>query len=654
MSKESVIRSTIIFILSAIMIFVSVRYLGHNNLMVGVSGLFILIAILNKDFSRTPFRSGLKVLFLTLIMGGVPYFINANVFSGFFINFIAVFVMIYMVVYTFNKTIYFPFLFGYTLLLTSNVTGRDLTLRVLGMIGVAIIAVTFQILYIKYKQKKEVKNRVLLELIESLRGKIELAVNGKFSDAEVQEFKRKTGEWSREILEIRNNTTYLSEKENLELDLIASLENIAHMAKGFSDKNQREKINYTHILSDINILLIELKEFINGESNIKYLRKEVNRISRNYELSNIDYDVEIYEVLEVLKIMDRLTYRLVELENIKRRRVFSIRLIFKEIKSSIIESFNDFNINSVRFIFAFRTALLVAGCYFLLRYFDYPLAKWSLFTITSVSQVYNDTVRERAKGRFLGTVIGVVIYVPLAMIFTAKEPRIIIIAIAVFLMISFKKYMYSIAMLTILFIGIVTINIENMFYYGPARIMYIVIGIIAVLIANKFVFPYNLKKETKLLIDKYQDTCLDILNRVFDLHSKKSDVESMKNDIILAKSIESKIIANDIEIDPVMLQKYRMTQRLFLNKIHNILNRIEYVEANPVVNVKDKMEKLWHMSKELEYIPLEDEDILNVTFNKYINGVQTIEEKIIYLDVFLMIKLNKESDITRKKILALI
>lgn len=654
-SKESIFRSIIIFLLSAIMIFISVTHLGKNNLMVGVSGLFILIAILNKDFTRTPIRSSFKTTIIMLIMGLAPYFININIYVGFFINFIVVFVMMYMVVDRYNKTIYFPFLFGYTLLLTSNVTGKDLVFRVIGLVVVGIVAILFQILFIKFMNRGKHRNKTLINIIEHLIAKVELAINGEFSDEKFYEFKSLTGKWSREILEKRNNTIYLKEEENIELDLIAALESIAHIAKNFSDKSKLKNRNYNYILDDINILLIELNEFIKGETSREYLKIELDRISKKHNFSNNDYEIESYEMLELILIVDKMTNRLVQLENdeIQRKRIFSLSILFKETKNSICESIHDFNKDSVRFIFAFRTATLIALCYFFLRYFNYPLAKWSLFTVTSVSQIYNDTVTERAKGRFVGTIIGVLIYIPLAMIFKDKEARIIIIAIAVFFMISFKKYVCSISMLTILFVGIVTIDIENMFIYGPVRIMYIAIGIAVVLIGNKIIFPYNFKKENKILINKYQEVCSEMLRRVFDLHSSKCDVNTIKNDIILAKSIENKIMLNNVEVDSMLFRKYRLNQRLFLNKMHNILNRIEYIGncSNSSVNVNLKMARLFNMAKDIEKISINNKEELERIFSKHTNGIKTLEEKVIYMDVYLMIKLNRKNNLIKEEII---
>ena len=88
-----------------------------------------------------------------MFIGALPFFVNINVYSGLFINFIGIFILLYAIVYNLNKSIYYPFLFGYTLLLTSNVEGRELLYRVLALGFLGIIAVLFQLFYSKVCEK---------------------------------------------------------------------------------------------------------------------------------------------------------------------------------------------------------------------------------------------------------------------------------------------------------------------------------------------------------------------------------------------------------------------------------------------------------------------------------------------------------------------
>ncbi len=320
----------------------------------------------------------------------------------------------------------------------------------------------------------------------------------------------------------------------------------------------------------------------------------------------------------------------------------------------------DFNKNSVRFIFAFRTALLISLSYFVIQYMDLELGKWMMFTIASVSQPYNDTVGGRAKGRILGTIVGVVIYVPLSYIFTSIEYRIIIIAIAVYFMISFKKYSYSISMLTILFLGVVTIEVQNILVFAEDRVFFVALGIVIVLLGNRFILPYSLIKETKILINKYYNCCSEILDKTLLLYKEGGVRAEIRNLIITAKGIENKILLNNTGINSDDIRKFRNESRRLLNNINNVLNRVEYIDRELKRNGYERMINIACMKKEIES-KFEDNN-LDYILDKYTNNIKKISEKLIYIDVYEMIlskkickklkeELIKEGEVNSSKII---
>ena len=101
MNKKAFMANNLIFIISVIFVYMSIKHLGNNNLMVGITGIFLLIAIVNKDFSRNPIKRAItKISFLTAFIALAPYLVNLNIYYGLIINFLVVFIMIYLVVYT--------------------------------------------------------------------------------------------------------------------------------------------------------------------------------------------------------------------------------------------------------------------------------------------------------------------------------------------------------------------------------------------------------------------------------------------------------------------------------------------------------------------------------------------------------------------------
>lgn len=630
MNKKVFMANNIIFIISVIFVYMSIVYLGRDNLMVGITGIFLLIAIINKDFSRNPLRAIFKISFLTAFIAFMPYLVNLNIYNGLIINFLAVFTIIYVVVYTLNKTIYFPFLFGYTLLLTTNVGGRDLCKRIIALVIIGIVAVIFQIVFSKITFKKNEKNKMLIEIIETFLKNINDLKVGNFSFKNKEKLKELSTYWSRDILEKRNNSFYLKDNENIKLNLIAAIEKLDRVLEEISQMLENNK-EYIKFIEDLGVCLENLKLFLQTETRVVNLSLSIKKLNNDYESIKIK-DIKIYEAIEALNIIDGLTSELLE---IGKKDYIEIKFGMKEIKEIKNLLWADFNKNSVRFIFAFRTAILISVSYFVIECLHLELGKWMMFTIASVSQPYNDTVWGRAKGRILGTLVGVIIYLPLSYIVTSVEYRIIIIAIAVYFMISFKKYSYSMSMLTVLFLGVVTINIPNIFSFAEDRVLFVALGVVIVLLGNRFILPYSLKKETIILIDKYYNCCTEILDKTLLLYKKSGVREEIRNLIIIAKGIENKILLNNTDIDSDTIREFRNESRRLLNNINSVLNRVEYIDRELKSSGYERMNNIALMREEMEN-KLEEENLYYI-LDRYIKPVKKVSEKLIYIDVYEMI-----------------
>lgn len=630
MNKKVFMANNIIFIISVIFVYMSIVYLGRDNLMVGITGIFLLIAIINKDFSRNPLRAIFKISFLTAFIAFIPYLVNLNIYSGLIINFLAVFTIIYVVVYTLNKTIYFPFLFGYTLLLTTNVGGRDLCKRIIAIVIIGIVAVIFQIVFSKITFKKNEKNKMLIEIIETFLKNINDLKVGNFNFKNKEKLKELSTYWSRDILEKRNNSFYLKDNENIKLNLIAAIEKLDRVLEEISQMLENNK-EYIKFIEDLGVCLENLKLFLQTETRVVNLSLSIKKLNNDYESIKIK-DIKIYEAIEALNIIDGLTSELLE---IGKKDYIEIKFGIKEIKEIKNLLWADFNKNSVRFIFAFRTAILISVSYFVIECLHLELGKWMMFTIASVSQPYNDTVWGRAKGRILGTLVGVIIYLPLSYIVTSVEYRIIIIAIAVYFMISFKKYSYSMSMLTVLFLGVVTINIPNIFSFAEDRVLFVALGVVIVLLGNRFILPYSLKKETIILIDKYYNCCTEILDKTLLLYKKSGVREEIRNLIIIAKGIENKILLNNTDIDSDTIREFRNESRRLLNNINSVLNRVEYIDRELKSSGYERMNNIALMREEMEN-KLEEENLYYI-LDRYIKPVKKVSEKLIYIDVYEMI-----------------
>ncbi|WP_438565755.1 FUSC family protein [Clostridium sp.] len=620
MKKELILRNGGIFLLSLIFIYGSIHFLGRDNLMVGANAVFLLVGILNKNFSTRPIKSILKVICLMALIGILPFLVNFNNNVGLFINFIGIFILLYAVVYNLNKSIYYPFLFGYTLLLSSNVTGKALLYRVIGLIIVGIIAVLYQIIYTKiiYRTKMSSLKRSLDFLIRYV-GDPDATNNTK----NLEKFREVNAAWSRELLEYRGNNFYLNYKENLELNLIAVLDKLEKINSEIINKDIKYKIlEDENLRKELLNILKDIRKFIYNELKEEELELSLRKYLKVYKNKENIYIFELAVTVETFKNLIVEFYKM-ERENLRVKK----KVNWIDIKESIMIIKEDFNINSVRFIFSFRTAVLISVIYFIIQRYHIDYGKWIIFTIASVSQPYNETVKNRAKERILGTLIGAFIYYGLSLILVSEVERVIVILAAVYLYIHFKTYMKNVMMITIMFLGLATLNTLNTTDATEWRILFIIIGSIVVILGNKFIFPYNFKKETKVLLDKYIFCCNKAFLNIFNIYENKLERNKIKNLILQARGLENKIILNNTLAENKNIMYLIENERIIINCIQNIFNLSEYYDITLRVNGQVRMEAI----KELVYNKLNGE---NLNLSDYLNKTNEIDEKLIYKDMY--------------------
>ncbi|MGL4848075.1 MAG: FUSC family protein [Clostridium sp.] len=620
MKKEFILRNGGIFLLSLIFIYGSIHFLGRDNLMVGANAVFLLVGILNKNFSTRPIKSILKVISLMTLMGILPALVNFNNNIGLCINFLGIFILLYAVVYNLNKSIYYPFLFGYTLLLSSNVTGEALLYRIVGLILVGIIAVLYQIIYTKviYKTKMSSLKRsldFLIRYVEDTDEKNNIKNSEKFIEINAT--------WSRELLEYRGNNFHLNYKENLELNLIAILDKL----EGINSEIIKNNIKYTsceknNIRKDFLNTLKRVRSFIYNDITEEELEYSIRNYLKEYKNKKNIYIFELAVTMESFKNLIVEFYKM-EKENLRVKK----KIKFIDIKESFKIIKEDFNVNSVRFIFSFRTALLISVIYFIIQRYHIDYGKWIIFTIASVSQPYNETVKNRAKERIIGTLIGASIYYGLSFILTSEGERIIIILVAIYLYIHFKTYMKNVMMITIMFLGLATLTTVNTTNATEWRIFFIIVGSIIVVLGNKFIFPYNFKKETNVLLNKYIACCDKAFLNIFNLYENKLERNKIKNLILQARGLENKIILNNTLVENKNIMYLIKNERIIINCIQNIFNLSEHYDITLRINGKLRMETI----KVLVYNKLNGE---NLNLSDYLKKTDEIDEKLIYKDMY--------------------
>ncbi|MGL4991830.1 MAG: FUSC family protein [Sarcina sp.] len=626
MDKQLIVRNTFVLI-ATVLTFISAQfYLGADNIILSIVVFLIALFILNKDFTGSPIRIFFKILSLTLFIGVVPYIANLNMFAGFPINFLAIFILLYLLVYRLKKSIYFPFLLGYTLLLC--VSPKDLNGFSLRIGALVVIAIVSFIIQITINRRRSYKNKQthLTNLLDIIYNLADDVIYEKNINVHRENFIDISKKWTNEIFETRNNNFYLNKKEDIELNIISSLEKLKldfiHM-----NSNISEDLEFVFKLKQS---LCILKKYAVGKINTTKLNSAILNSNFLIEEDILDHHI-LYEIQEGIIILKNL---LIEL-NITDNEKFG----FKEKTHDLLEFFKilkgHFNTNSVRFTFAFRTALTISTTYFLIQYFHIQHGSWIIYTIASVSQPYNDTLNKRGFHRVKGTVLGAILFMILFTIFRNQFERYIILMLTVYVNSFMKTYDKQITYITLLVLGLASMTDPNATILSFTRIYLVIIGVIITLVSGKIIFPYYISKETRYLICQYHSISELVIDKLLSITKDEKNRQEIKNQILLAKSIENKILINNTALDNKLLSKFLYEERYLLIKVQSILNRIEYADLSLQDNRDYRLEKLNEMRQKLS--SLKEEELLNEEIPQslipYFIETKKTSEFLIYRDI---------------------
>lgn len=637
MKKELIIRNTIIFLITCLSTVASGIYLGKDNLIVGVFVFIVSLFILNKNFTGSPLKIGLKVISLTLFIGIFPYLANLNMYTGIFINFFAIFVMLYLLVYSFKKTIYFPFLLGYTLFLSSNITEKAFPLRLLGLTLVGIAAFLIQ-LFINRKKAQEFYISSLKEMVSSLEEIISKKINGEDCSSSLKRFNQFSSLWNSNILENRDNSFYLNEKEHIELNIISSFEKL---------ESQLERVEIdednTYILTEFKKIVLQFKNEVISEEDFDRINKNIyTLLCESKEIKPKSY--LLYELIESLYIINSLLKDLSAV-SLKKPKfdVIEKEKVRKDFRGILISNLNK---NSVRFTFAFRVAFLISITYFIIQYFHIRNGVWMLYSISTVSQVYDDNVKTRAVHRIKGTFIGALVFFFLFSIFPQEGIRLAVILVAVYMAPFMKEYDKTMIFMTILILGLASMSSPNTQVLTIDRIMYSIIGAIIAYIGSKVIFHYDIEKETKILVEKYYKLGTTAIDMILSITSDKDARTKFKNFILLAPTIENKLLLSNTALDNEKLKEFIKKEQLILNSLNYIVSRVEYGDSSLKVNREERLSNLKNMTEELEKkcydcLNCSNDQLMN-SIKHHFEDIEKINEKLIYVTICEVILANKK------------
>ena len=533
MSKKLIISQTILFIFIMAFVLIFKGIFGAENTLIGVATITAMLMLLQKDLTLSPVKNTILLVLLNLLIGAGATIADKNMWVAIPINLIITFILTYTLSYNLAKPVYLPFSLEYLFLLTNPVSNDKLGMRFLALIVGAIMIMVIQLVVNRNNVLKR-GNKLLVKACDDMIEKLKKQSLGT-KDANLNSsIEGSLSSFRQVIYNKREQQFYLTEESRIKLNIAVALEKMSALLDELDYKNDKDTI------LAIEKSLEKIKGYLNDESTID--EKEINAI-KNYDgrdikditalkvLNNMSF---IYDALYEIKKLDKNNYNLVN-------KIHDIPEGFK-LRHRITANYNA---RSAKFSYAVRFSIGMALSLFIMDYLHIVEARWIAFTIQALVTPVYEMSKTKTKDRLFATVCGVIIVEILFHIFKDVTSRSLILMLSGYISGYIKQYRYNLICITISAMGSAAL-LTNTNTIALYRIVFVVIGTILAILINKFILPYDMKKDNKMLKLMYYNVVKEMLNKLKHAYNGKEEQE-MSNLFIVTSFISERLKANNID-----------------------------------------------------------------------------------------------------------
>ena len=520
---------------------------GVKNIMIAFPIALTSTVIGRQNFYVKPFSRIGRILILDLLIVFVAFLSSLNIWSGIFIDLIAIFLIIYIVSSPYDATFYKPFIMLYVFTQYAKVTIYELPNRLLSVVFGAIVIIIGT--YIKRGNAKIIFGNSVNFALKSIKTQVE------------------------NILE--NNFDYSLTKKcsKIMMDLVYKVYTTRH--KGYLTTN----------LGPIQFKLYLDIEYINTcLSRIFYEYKD-NKISK-YQMSDllllieliINYSVDKGNICDLIYINNSITEKNKNASQLYKEIIFAITSIIESIKDLEKLKDNDINkiykkwerayldkpkvifreyfiIKSISFKFSIRMAITLSFSIFMGELLGFYKVIWAIITIMSIMQPYYEDTILKSRERIKGNIIAILLTGAVIHLFDSKIITILILIISLYLLYGFKEY-YKISLfaaIASICVSSLSVNINKLIFY---RILYVIIGVGIVLLANKFIFPYKLRDGIEQLINKILQYDEYLIEHSRAYLNKTKEANSIRDLIIHITLLTQKLYLRNMQYGDENVEKF--------------------------------------------------------------------------------------------------
>lgn len=498
---------------------------GAENSILGVVFIIIMQSSMLLDFTAKPVKNFFAQLLILETMVVSAFLINSlNPFVTILMNFIVLFILLYSFTFEYTSDLYMPYILSYLFLIfISPVSAQDLPRRMLA----ALVGTACVILYHLLKGRNRAGETVgvaLTGMIDEASQCMRCLLLCAGTPDSMETVRKNLYKLSHLVYERRKRFLYISDASLAMLDCGLKLEKLICILYDFEGVvTPKEAL----ILKKAGEWLDSFRAVIKDGGTIAPPEEQY------FSLENPGFGKSVYDIL--ISMQDHL----IHMSDYSRRSTFRPTLLSWTVKLKA-----TFHASPVRIVYSLRVAALLSALTVLVLCLHLPHGKWLLFTVAAVSLPYADDVGEKAKKRFLATILGGCISVFIFVFLPDLFGRTVVMLMFGYLTAYFTDYRFSFACSTIGALGGAMMDCFGFQDVGAVfvlRLGYICIGIAIAYVVNRFIYPFKRSTDVSYLCKRHLATA-ELL--AYTSHDKSSDPQLYYNLVVHTLLQEEKLKDN--------------------------------------------------------------------------------------------------------------
>lgn len=563
-AKQSLMKA--LFIVSMQIIYV--KLFGYKNILVGMIMGMGTVSFLMRDLTGNLVYRGITFLILNIILGVFSFLSPINMWVGFIINFLTIFLTTYVYMNDFRSPTSYIFLMSYIFMWAIPVSFKELPARLAALSFSIVPIILAQLIFNKHRFENDSK-KIIEEIIIDINKQIDDITNNTFEISENLKINKKIRNLLVLISEKSSNKFQNSKYEMKQFNIAVYLDRI-NLIIGHVAKNKKDKKFKDEYLSDIKVQINNISLYNEDYSYIETINKNIDEFIKKYE-SISDKPIFISDSIHLLKV---LKININNKEECKERNIYKI---YKTVNVAhkfelIISMKENFNLKSLKMIYSLKLALSISLAMFLVQFLNIPYGRWIVITIYVIMQPYEEDTVIKAKKRLKGTFIGVILFFSIFSLIHDTIPKMIVLFIAFFYYFYFKEYDKKVMCMTTISLSSVSlVHYINIISIG--RLMFIAIGVGFGLLINKYFLPYNITDSIEELKLKYKNNERKIQKELDKVLKGKGNLDKLIKLTLEESQIENKLIANNSRAKDEELEKIIYKHSIMMSDARFLLLR---------------------------------------------------------------------------------